>query len=169
MTRQQVVRRQTLVAIGIVVAILTVLGVRAYRNTFAHQIKLGKLVEATLAASDGALPTWKDPALLAEIEAALPRYKAGPGYAATEDSHETIVLVLADDKRRQVALELPQGDSPLVTIGPRAEAPAGNSWPAPRLLAILAKHGLPVLKAKQASSSVLEAVLESWQKDFGDG
>lgn len=169
MTRQQVARRQILAAVAIVVAILAVLGVRAYLNSFSHQIKLGKLVEATLGASDGQLPTWKDPAILAEIEAALPRYKTGPGYATHEDSHDSVVLVLVDDRRRQVALALPTSEGVLVTVNARPGVPQGNSWPAPRLLAVLAKYGLTALEANQVESPVLKSVLDSWRDTFGGG
>ena len=166
MTRAQVLRRQILAALGILAGLLALLGVHGYLNTFAHRVPLGTLTEATLVSSGGGLPPWKDPALLAEIQAALPRYKAGPGYAAHEHGHESMALVLVDDRGRQVALELPAEGS-MVTVDARPGVPEGNSWPMPRLLAVLAKHGLPELQARHLNAPTLEFRLQTWRDSFG--
>ncbi len=169
MNRQTVVRRQILIAVAIAAVILILLGVRAYLNSFAHQVKLGRIVEATLGASDGQLPAWKDPAILAEIEAALPRYKTGPGFAAHDHGHESIALVLVDDQGRQISFQLPTGESVLIAVDPRPGIPNGNSWPAPKLLGVLAEHGLPALEKVPMPSAVLRYKLEQWHERFGAG
>ncbi len=169
MTRVQVLHRQILAGIVVLLTILAILGVRSFLSSFGHQVPLGTLTEATLGSSSGALPTWKDPAILAEINGALARYQVGPGFAAHEHGHASITLVLVDDQGRQVSLGLPVGESVLVTISARPGIPKGNSWPMPRLLSVLAKYALPELQAKHMDVPVLEYQLQHWRDTFGKG
>jgi hypothetical protein len=47
--------------------------------------------------------------------------------------------------------------------------PNGNCWPMPRLLAVLAKYGLPELEAKKMDAPVLKSQLQYWRDTFGGG
>ena len=167
MNRQQVVRRQVLATVIVLGALLILLSIHEYMLTFAHQVPLGKLTEATLATASGTLPPCKDPAILAAIQSALPRYKPGPGMVIYEHSHMNYALVLIDDRGTQVALNLPSSESEMVSIGPRPSAPSGNEWPMPRLLPVLARYGLPAMEANKVVDPGLKSQLEFWRDNFG--
>lgn len=170
MTRRQVTLIQIAVAVLVVAAIAVAALIRSYLTSFSYQVRLGALVEATLVSSDGGLPTWKDPAVLAEITAALPRYKGGPGYMPYTHSHASIGLVLRDDRGTQVTLELPVDEGILVSVAPRPpRMPKGNCWPMPRLLAVVARHGLPALEAHKLDLPFMKQQLQYWQQAFGGG
>ncbi len=170
MTRRQVTLIQIAIAALVLTAIVLAVLIRSYLTSFSYQVRLGTLVEATLISSDGNLPTWKDPAVLAEIRAALPRYKGGPGYLPYVHSHASIGLVLRDDRGTQVTLELPVDEGPVVSIAPRPpRMPNGNCWPMPRLLAVVARHGLSALEAQALDAPFLKQQMQYWQQAFGGG
>lgn len=170
MTRRQVTLIQITVAVVVAVALAVAVLVRAYLTSFSYQVRLGTLVEATLVSSDGSLPTWKDPAVLAEIRAALPRYKGGPGYVPYVHAHANIGLVLRDDRGTQITLELPVDEGALVSVAARPpRMPQGNCWPMPRLLAVVARHGLPALAAQKMEAPFLKQQMQYWQDTFGGG
>ncbi len=57
----------------------------------------------------------------------------------------------------------------MVTVDARPGVPEGNSWAMPRLLAVLAKHGLPEIQARHLNVPTMEAQLQHWRDSFGKG
>jgi hypothetical protein len=166
MNRKQVVQRQILAGVIIVVIAVIVLAVHGYLASFIYQVPVGKLTEATLGGSDGTLPTWKDPARLAALRAALPRYEWGPGFIPYEHSHAAYSLAVRDDRGRQIVFQLPVGYDALVGVGsPTLATP--NSWQMPRLLARLAQYGLADMAAQKINAPGLQGQLEYWRSTFG--
>ena len=169
MNRQQVLHRQILIGAVVAVGLLVVLGIHFYLLSFAYQVRVGQLTEVVVASSSGGSLTWKDPATLAEIRAALPGYKPGPGTAASEHGHESLMLVLIDERGAQISLSLPVTETPEVGIDPRPRSPQGNSWSMPHLLGVLAKYGLPEMEAKGITDPLMRMQFEYWRDHFGAG
>ena len=170
MTRQQVVRKQ-LIATGIVVVVVAlVVAVNTYTRTFAYQVHLGKIVSATFSSGGPPAFVWTDPADLARIQAALPRYQPGAGYAPYTHTHQSMSLMLADDQKHAIFLALPGDDSALVLMNPRPpEYPVGNSWSMPKLLGTIGEIGMQASKAKQtAMDPTIAGAFQFWAETFGN-
>jgi len=165
MTRQQVLRKQLTLGFVILVGILIAVGIRGYTLTFAHQIHLGRLKQATLA-SEGPLLSWTDEESLARLQAALPRYAPGAGFFYLGHTHGgELALALTDENNKSVALLLPMtpGDTQVSLLPGQAGVKNGNAWSAPRLLTTLAELGLEHQKKYQDLPPGLVQLMESWR------
>ena len=168
MTRQRLIRRQ--IAVGVVALFLALiaLGIRSFLLSFAYQVPLGSLREVVLIVN-GPVLRWDDPATLQQFRAALPGYRPGPGYKGYVHSHETLTLVLKDDQGREVALDLPTEEGPVVSIAPSRKHPRGNSWNMPELLGLLGRLGTEALEAQGINDPTAKYYLEHWRDTFGKG
>lgn len=169
MTRQKVLRQQ-LMAAGIVVVVLAILiGINTYTRTFRHQVHLGKIVSASFSVGGPPAFVWTDPKDLERIQAALPWWQAGSGYAPYSHSHQSMTLMLMDDKQRQLFLALPGDESALVLLNPRPpDYPTGNSWNMPKLLGVIGEIGLRELaKSKSPAEPMSSGQFQYWADTYG--
>ena len=169
MTRQQVVRKQ-LIAAGVVMVVAGIIvAINLYTRSFAHQVPIGKLVAVAFSLGGPPAFAWTDPQDLAHIQAALPRWQPGGGYAPYTHAHQSMALMLTDDQNRVIFLILPSDESALVLMNPRPpEYPTGNTWSAPKLLGVLGEIGMRPEKASQMSMApAIAGQLKFWAETFG--
>lgn len=168
MTRQQIVRRQIVIGVTVLLLALIALGIRSYLLSFAYQVPLGTLKEVALI-SRGPIVVWRDPATLEQFRAALPGYRPGPGYKGYVHAHQSLSLVLKDDQGREVVLDLPMEEGPMVSIAPSPKYPRGNSWSMPELLGLLGRLGMEALEAQGIDDPTARYYLQHWRDTFGKG
>ena len=169
MTRQQVVRKQLLAAGIVVVVVAIIVAINMCMRAFAYQVHFGKIVSASFSVGGPPAFVWKDPQDLARIQAALPRWQPGAGYAPYIHTHQSLTLMLTDDQGRVIFLALPNDDSSLVLMHPRPpEYPTGNAWDMPKLLGVLGEIGMASLKNAPAGRDPTSAAqFRFWADTYG--
>lgn len=168
MTRRDVLKKQ-LIAAGIVLVLaVTAIFISCYTRTFDHEVKLGRtLVYAAFRSQGPPMIEWTDPESLAKLRAAIPRFRPGAGYAPQVHSHESINLLLKDDKGRQAILLLPTDQSAVIIVHTHLpDYSKGDSWNLPELLGTLGELGVEYMKDHTIDSLLGVSQLEYWNEHF---
>jgi hypothetical protein len=171
MTRQQVLRRQIIAVVVLVVVFAIIVAINFNLRTFAHTVKLGKIVEADFATGGPPSMRWRNPQWLAQIQAALPLRVVGAGYAPYIHTHQNLSVSLHDDKGKVLNLALPTDENSLVDMPSNPDFPHGDSWEAPKLLGVLGDLGVEAMKNMPpgALDPLLADQFKFWHERFGSG
>lgn len=168
MTRKDVLKKQLIAAGMVLILAVVAISISCYMRTFDQETQLRRTIVYAAYRSQGPpMIEWTDPEVLARIRNAVPKYRPGAGYAPHVHSHESLNLLLKDDKGKQVILLLPTDQSSMVVVHTHLpDYSKGDSWHMPELLGVLGELGVDYLKDHSIESMLGASQLAHWKEHF---